>query len=163
MRIIDRNGRLFGKISVIDVLVILVVAVLGAALYFKSQQPHTGSSVPVQTITYQVLVEAAPAYLEENIHVGDKVYDKTYESSGALGEITEIERLPSAKQATYYDGTVAMAEVDDAVNLLLTIRGSGLVSDRSYSINRVYDLGINSARTYYSQYAEFNVTVTHIF
>ena len=28
MKIIDGNGRLFGKISVIDVLVILVVAVL---------------------------------------------------------------------------------------------------------------------------------------
>ena len=38
MKIIDGNGRLFGKISVIDVLVILVVAVLAAALYFKSIQ-----------------------------------------------------------------------------------------------------------------------------
>ena len=28
MKIIDNNGRLFGKISVIDVLVVLVVAVL---------------------------------------------------------------------------------------------------------------------------------------
>ena len=32
MKIIDRNGRLFGKISVIDVLVIAVVLVMAAAL-----------------------------------------------------------------------------------------------------------------------------------
>ena len=34
MKIIDRNGRLFGKISVIDLLVVAVVVVLAAALYF---------------------------------------------------------------------------------------------------------------------------------
>ena len=31
MKIIDKNGRLFGKISIIDVLVVLMVAILAAA------------------------------------------------------------------------------------------------------------------------------------
>ena len=46
MKVIDNNGRLFGKISLIDVLAVLVVLALGAALYVKSNQPHTGASVP---------------------------------------------------------------------------------------------------------------------
>ena len=54
MKMIDRNGRLFGKISVIDVLVILVVLVMAAALYFKNIQTHTGTAVTEQTITFQV-------------------------------------------------------------------------------------------------------------
>ena len=37
-KIIDRNGRLFGFISVIDLLVIVVVAVMGFALYTKNTQ-----------------------------------------------------------------------------------------------------------------------------
>ena len=45
MKIIDRNGRLFGAVSVIDVLVVAVVVVMAAALYFKSIQAHTGASV----------------------------------------------------------------------------------------------------------------------
>ena len=73
MKVIDNNGRLFGKISVIDVLAILVVLALGAALYVKSNQPHTGVSVPTQTITYQVRVDGAPEYLQNSIHVGDAV------------------------------------------------------------------------------------------
>ena len=32
MKIIDNNGRLFGTISVIDVIVILIVAVMAVAL-----------------------------------------------------------------------------------------------------------------------------------
>ena len=54
MKIIDRNGRLFGKISVIDVLVIAVVLVMAAALYFKNNQAHTGAAVTEQAITFQV-------------------------------------------------------------------------------------------------------------
>ena len=32
MKLMDKNGRLFGKISVIDVVVVLVVLVMAAAL-----------------------------------------------------------------------------------------------------------------------------------
>lgn len=164
MKVIDHNGRLFGKISVIDVLVILVVIALAGALYVKNTRPHTGTSVATQTITYQVLVEGAQSYLKDNIHVGDKVYDLTYSSGGSpLGEITDIEEQPGSKLTTFTDGTMGLAQVEDGVNLLLTIQGEGLVGDKGYSLNRVYDLGINSARTYYTKYAQFDVTVTKIF
>ncbi len=164
MKVIDHNGRLFGKISVIDVLVILVVIALAGALYVKNTRPHTGTSVATQTITYQVLVEGAQSYLKDNIHVGDKVYDLTYSSGGSpLGEITDIEEQPGSKLTTFTDGTMGLAGVEDGVNLLLTIQGEGLVGDKGYSLNRVYDLGINSARTYYTKYAQFDVTVTKIF
>ena len=164
MKVIDHNGRLFGKISVIDVLVILVVIALAGALYVKNTRPHTGTSVTTQTITYQVLVEGAQSYLKDNIHVGDKVYDLTYSSGGSpLGEITAIEEQPGSKLTTFTDGTMGLASVEDGVNLLLTIEGEGLVNDKGYSINRVYDLGINAARTYYTKYVEFNITVTKIF
>ena len=65
--------------------------------------------------------------------------------------------------ATFTDGTMGRAPVEDGVNLLLTIQGEGLVNDKGYSLNRVYDLGVNAARTYYTKYAEFDITVTNIF
>ena len=163
MKVIDHNGRLFGKISLIDVLAILVVLALGAALYVKSNQPHAGSSAPLQTITYQALVEGAPEYLQNSIHVGDQVYDRDYESGGApLGEIVEIQKLPGSKVAEFDDGTAGTAPVEGSANLLLTIQGEGLVNDEGYYLNRVYSLGVNAARTYYSKYAEFTTMVTAI-
>ena len=39
MKLIDREGRLFGKISIIDVLVLAVVIVMAVALY---QHHHLG-------------------------------------------------------------------------------------------------------------------------
>ena len=71
MNFIDRNGRLFGKISVIDVLVIGVVLVMAAALFFKNNQAHTGLSVTEQDITFQVRARGVDDYVAAAILVGD--------------------------------------------------------------------------------------------
>ena len=61
MKILDRDGRLFGKISIIDVIVILVVAVLALAIYVKTQMPQTGTSVTTTKVVYQMKLNNQPA------------------------------------------------------------------------------------------------------
>lgn len=54
MKLIDRNGRLFGKVSVIDLIVVVVVLILAVALNMKNNHlSHTSTSVSNDTITYQ--------------------------------------------------------------------------------------------------------------
>ena len=167
MKIIDRNGRLFGKISVIDVLVIAVVLVMAAALYFKSNQTHTGTAVAEQTITFQVKAKGVDDFVAGAILVGDCLYDQSYSSGGRpLGEITEVvvERTPGCKLADELtDGTAAMLEAEHTVDLLITVKGRGLITGNRYTINRVYDLGVNSSRTYQTKRAEFDGMVCDIF
>ena len=155
MKIIDRNGRLFGKISVIDVLVIGVVLVMAAALYFKSNQTHTGGTISEQVITFQVRAQGVDDFVADDILVGDSLYDKNYNSgSQGLGEITEVvvERTPGTK-----------LEAQHTVDLLITVKGRGLITGNRYTINRVYDLGVNSSRTYQTKRAEFDGMVCDIF
>ena len=162
MKLIDHNGRLFGKISVIDVLVLAVVVVLAAALYFKSNQTHTGPSVTNNEITYQVLASGVRNYVADAVREGDYMYDQDRSSGGTLGKIVSIEVLPSGKMAEFNDGTVDTVPVEDGVDLLLTIQGSGILSDGRYLLNRVYDLGVNSSRNFYTPYAQFTGVVTSI-
>ena len=162
MKVIDHNGRLFGKISVIDVLVLAVVVILAAALYFKSNQTHTGTSVANSDITYQVLASGVRNYVADAVREGDYMYDQDRSSGGTLGKIVSIEVLPSGKMAEFNDGTVDTVPVEDGVDLLLTIQGSGILSDGRYLLNRVYDLGVNSSRNFYTPYAQFTGVVTSI-
>ena len=166
MKIIDRNGRLFGKISVIDLLVVAVV-VLAAALYFKNNQAHTGTTVTEENITFQIRARGVYDYVADAIQVGDGLYDKDYASGGkAIGRITDIqvERDPGKKLALEVnDGTAGLIEADETVDLLITLEGRGLVDGKRYSINRVYALGVNSSRTYYTKQAQFIGTVAEIF
>ena len=165
MKVIDQNGRLFGKISVIDLLVVAVVIVLAAALHFKSGQTHTGITVTEQPITFQLRVRGVRSYVVDAIRVGDGLYDQNYSSGGrALGEITDIqvERDPGTTMAYLNDGTVALIDTDDTVDLLITVEGQGLLNGKSYSVNRVYDLAVNSARAYYPRTSQFTGTVASI-
>ena len=59
---------------------------------------------------------------------------------------------------------IVAATVEDGVDMLITVEGTGLVSESGrYTLNRVYELGVNSSRTFCTKYAEFIGTVTEIF
>ena len=164
MKILDKNGRLFGKISIIDVVVILVVIALAFALAFKRNQTHTGTVVTNIPITFQLRIDGARTYVADSLQVGDHLYDLDNQSNGPLGEIATVEVLPGPglKQAYLYDGTDEMVPVEDSVNVLLTVRGEGILSDGRYLLNRVYNLGVNTTRNYYTPYAQFVGSVTAI-
>ena len=147
MKIIDRNGRLFGKISVIDVIVILAIIVMAAAIYVKTHKPQTGSNVATTTIVYQMSVENQPEYMLDAIQVGDQIYDKERSTGGSLGTITDIQ---------VSDGTYEIVPAQGRYNLLLTIEGQGLIDENeNYLLNRVYNLGVNSSREFNNKYGLF--------
>ena len=163
MKIMDKNGRLFGKISVIDLIVVLVVALLAAALHAKTNTKEiTGTAVTDQTITYELLVEGVPRYVADAIRVGDPLYEVNRSTGGSLGRVAQVEVLPGEILKEYDNGTTAPTQVEDGVNLRLTIEGEGIISDGRVMINRIYDLGINAAREFYTSYAQFVATVVSI-
>ena len=163
MKLIDRNGRLFGKVSVIDLIVVAVVLVLAVALNMKNNHlSHTSTSVTNDPITYQVLVSGSRNYVADAVREGDLMFDQDRSSGGSLGKILSIEVLPGSKMAELNDGTVEVIPAEDCVNLLLTVQGEGIVSDGRVLLNRIYDLGVNSARNFYTKYAQFTGTVTDI-
>ena len=167
MKIIDKNGRLFGKISVIDLLVIAVVAVIAAAVYVKNNAVPTGSgTVKEQKIVFQIKAAGLEDYLTDAVRVGDKVYDANYSSgSGPVGKITQVQVLNDPGLLLYEDmpdGTLPVIEVEGTVDLLITVEGTGVSDGRSYTINRVYEVGVNASRTYRTNRATFVGSVVDI-
>ena len=69
MKIIDEKGKLFGKINVIDLLVILLVLVVAAVLGIKFLGGDDGTDVyePAGQLTYTVKVEGVEQETYENI------------------------------------------------------------------------------------------------
>lgn len=167
MKLIDQNGRLFGKISIIDLLVIAAVAVIAAAVYVKNNAaPISSGTVKEQRITFQIKTVSMEDYVTGAIRVGDKIYDAGYSSgNGPVGEITQVQVLNDpgvALEENMQDGTAPQIEVEGTVDLLITVEGSGVSDGRSYTINRVYEVGVNSSRTYRTNRATFNGVVVEI-
>ncbi len=165
-KIIDREGRLFGKISVIDVVVLLVVVILAGALYVKTNHRSiTSMSAQDTPITYTFKVVGARNYVANAIQEGDVVYDQDTENTGgSLGTIVKIERVPAERLVEFQDGVILdNVPIEDSSNLILTIEGSGLVEGNKFLLNRIYPLGINANRNFCTTYAQFTGIVTDVY
>lgn len=163
MKLIDHNGRLFGKISVIDVAVLLVVALLAFALHTKNNSltvTSTGSAGT--TITFTAVAENLDMQVADAIVVGDKLYDEDHATGGAIGTITSVEKLPAQETEKLTSGEYAVLTNPDGANVRITVECSGIVVEGRYSINRVYELGVNAKRNFYTPYAVFEAQLTEI-
>jgi hypothetical protein len=163
MKIIDRQGRLFGKLSLIDLLVIAVVVILAAALYLKRNvTEYTSPTSPTTSIVYEVKIPSVREEMLDCWQVGDKVYDTDNDSGSAIGTITEVRLEPYQNSTTLTDGTYATYTIEGRRDVYLTLSADGLVSNGRYYVNRTYEINVNSYRNAYTKYADFECIITEI-
>ena len=166
MKIMDKNGRLFGKISIIDVVVILVIAVMAVALHTKSDlREIAGTGAESTPIVYQIRCWSAPNYQADSLKVGDMLYDSDSTGEGSLGKIVKIERSEGngTRMTALPSGEMKNVPVEDTSDLLITVEGSGLVTDDGhYKLNHTYELGVNCSRMYCTRYTQIYGVVDNI-
>lgn len=151
MKIIDKNGKLFGKISVIDILVVAVVIVLIFAVYSRF---FTKTTTAVGTINdsfeFQLCVKGVREQTVDALRVGDSVYDS--ENNTYLGTITAIEVTDAYGEYATIDGDYVVAPVEGRKEAVLTIAADGLISAGRYYASRTYEISTNLSFTFYTKY-----------
>jgi len=169
MKLIDEKGRLFGRLSVIDLLVILVAAVMAAALYVKNDRLNLSngkvSAAEDRIITFQVRLQGEKDYVVAAIREGEEVFDVNYESDDRpVGTVTKVEitKTPGAEIEALDDGTAGPVEKEGTVDALVTVESRGTMAGDQWIINGVYRLGVNSARNYSTKRAQFTGTIANI-
>jgi hypothetical protein len=70
---LDNKGRLFGKINIIDLFIILVVVAALAFVFKKVLQPSIG--VRQDDIVFEIYVEESPTFAAIEVAAGGKVVD----------------------------------------------------------------------------------------
>ncbi len=134
MKVIDEKGRLFGKINLLDLLIVLVVLLVAAALCWKILGNRAPGSVSTQddliaaneqvTVRYKVLVagidEEYFASLEEHAVGASLVRD----NSVVDGKIVDFEKKPCST-ALDANGNVVSVENQDRYDALFTIEYTG--------------------------------------
>lgn len=163
-RIIDENGRLFGKISVIDILFILVVIAVCAAFYVKfNVLDVTSKAADMVPITYRVTVYGVRDYTIQALKAGDLLYDNDNSGGQPIGAITDISVQDAVRAVELTDGTIVNGPVEGCYDVTLTVRAEGIVSETGrYLVNRTYDVNVNSERIFCTKYAIFTGTITGV-
>lgn len=137
--IIDEKGRLFGKISIVDIAVLLVLLGLAAGVYYKFfvvDKEHNAAKF--DTIEYKVLIEEVRQQSVDAMEVGADIYDAKTDTY--MGKIVNKEVLPATDQLTKADGTVVIAEKPQRFNVLLTIRVPGVETKYGFRASGKLDI-----------------------
>ena len=163
MKFLDKNGKLFGKINAIDLCVITVVVLLALGAIYKfgivNNTSESGSTA-TQPISYKVKILNTRQYSYDNIQAGDILYDKT--SGNAIGTIVEVDSEPGVDLVERPDGTAVLGEVENRINIILTVEATGTITSRGHFVNRTYELLVGGIRKFYTKYVECEASVSEI-
>lgn len=150
--IIDEKGKLFGKISIIDILVIVlvVVGVLGIGVAYKQIKANGiltenkslfGEQTDLDTLVVTMRLEEVREATVSAIKVGDEIF--AVDTGKYLGEITSVSTEPATRVGADIYGNVFEAEVPEKIDAILTVSVPGKLTDGGYmsqsNIHLAYD------------------------
>lgn len=132
MKLIDEKGRLFGKINLFDLLVIvLVFALIGGASY-KLLVANKSVTLNESDLTVKLWVEDIKKVTVDVINEGDIV--REYDSNKLFGEVIKKEVNPHYEEVKTADGRVVKAPVEGQYDVYVTLKCKGINSDNAISI-----------------------------
>jgi hypothetical protein len=120
-RFIDDRGRFFGKINIIDVLVVLLVIAVGVFIFVRIQ--GTGNQVVGVRTTFAV--EKVRYLTVDAIQVGDKVHDET---GSLIGTVVSRDPQPTQVEFGNGDGKAVGSPSEVYQDVIIEVKGDGQVT-----------------------------------
>lgn len=134
MSVVDEKGRLFGKINLLDLVVILVIlAVVGRFGYKAFKKGEVNAAGTDKTVEITVRLSNVTEATVNALQINDEVYDS--KSNTLMGKVTEVRQQPAIVVSTGSDGRLYEHESKTALDVFLTIAGPGRVSPNSVTMN----------------------------
>ncbi|NLY44170.1 MAG: DUF4330 domain-containing protein [Clostridiaceae bacterium] len=128
---IDEKGKIFGKISIVDIFVILLLLGAVAGTYYKFFMVKGSTSLArFDMLQYQVQIRDIRQSSVDAIEEGADVFDG--ETGNPLGKIVKKEIFPSMEHMVKADGTSVLAEKPNRYMVIATIEVPGIESPYGY-------------------------------
>lgn len=137
MKVLDEKGRLFGKISIIDLLVIVVivgvVAWFGYSMFGKNLRTEVSQREEETEIV--VVASGMRPTTAEAIAKGGKIFE--FKTGACVGEVVGVETEPTVVWLLEGDGRWVQTQSDDKVDAFVTIRGTARIGENVITMNGV--------------------------
>lgn len=128
---IDKQGRLFGRINIFDLIVVLTLLLIaGRVVYVKLNVPEIVAP-PQDKVNIEFRAEVLKP-VGEVIAVGQKVTDKR--TGVYLGEVHEVEVTPLPVAVAGANGDVIWADSPRHVEVRIVLGNQGTVTDNVYQL-----------------------------
>ncbi len=126
--IIDNKGKLFGKINIVDIIVVLILIIAVCVTYFKfNMSAHSDVSETNAYVEFDVKVEDVRDFSVNSLKEGDVIYDS--QNDVCLGKVISTRTEPAGEYITKDDGTIVFAQMPERYDLYITIGSEARIND----------------------------------
>jgi len=138
--LLDEKGKLFGKISIVDIgVLLLIIALLGGVYYRYFVIDRDNNAAKFDTLEYTVvLAEGVRQQSVDAIIIGADIYD--VKTDTPMGKIVGKEVIPAVEQLTKADGAVVWAEKPERFNVRIKIQVPGIETKYGFRANGRLDI-----------------------
>jgi len=120
MALIDGKGRLFGKINIIDLLIVLLVIAIAGGVYLVFFGGSDKQVVETSKVIYDFEITNVNKDFVDAINMGDFIRDST--RGNELGTVvSKAPRKATMLNEDLINGRYIIAEVPDAYDVVITI------------------------------------------
>ena len=128
---LDNKGRLFGKVNIVDLLIVIIIIAAGIFLGKMLFGPES-TLAQTKKVTLTLYCEETPKYVAEQLEAGSEAWDA--ESNVTLGTLTEWRTGESVSAVTDITGQVVEISREDYCSVTLTVDGDGVIGDHGVTI-----------------------------
>ena len=136
----DKNGKIGGKISIIDIAVIILIIAAAIGITIRFTSGTTSAVTSNITLRYVVKVNAVRSFTVDALGKSSLLTDKKAELD--LGEIKNIETADSKIQSTTTSGKIKWSNLPDKYTCMVTIESQGRESEEGYVIDDTTELSV---------------------
>lgn len=131
--IIDSKGKLFGKVSIIDLLIVLVLVAAVAGVGYKFVQSRTESIfVKTDTLVVQFYQEEVNDFTAKALKIGDIALEN--EQSADFGVVTDIKIDSAVSWAQNPVGGFVQSSKPGYSSIYITMETKGTLGDTGFKI-----------------------------
>ena len=135
--IIDNNGRLFGKVSIIDVLIVILIfaaCFFVAVRYFSTRDNPIGAGGSSDELEIKFYSEEVNNFVADAIKEGDAA--KEYAQYANFGTVVKVEKGDSITWVGDFDGFINPSSKDGYYSsITVTTRVRGRINDIGFELD----------------------------
>ena len=137
----DSKGKVFGKVSIVDIAVVAVIllAIVAGYLRFSGTNTATVSNNTefYYTITAKNIRETNKNLLEQSIGTAFRLGGK---GNSSMGELIDVESADAEASITKTNGEIVMAQIPEKYDVTLTLKVVGNVNENGYFTPEAHEI-----------------------
>ena len=159
--LVNKKGKLFGVINIIDLCVILVVLVAIGAIYFKfNLSSHSDIAASDDKVVVTFKVSSVRDFTIKQFEVGDKLFCD--EDDSFIGEVVNVSKEPYYDYIKTVDGKIKKAQQPDRYNLFVDVECSAYIDGDKVYIHGGKQLYLEQENIYYTDTVQTTAKISDI-